>query len=560
MKLKALIAVALIACFIPLQAISLTLTKRQLCDLELILEGGFSPLKGFLDRKNYETVVSKMCLADGTLWPIPITLDVDREAACRIKPGDKVQLQNEQGVPLAIIHVSDMWTPDKSKEALHVYGTTDHAHPGVSYLLEKTHDTYIGGEVSALNPMIYYEFADLRKTPSELKAYFREKGIKKVVAFQTRNPLHRAHVALTKIATAMTGAHLLIHPVVGETKEGDIDPYTRVRCYRKILKYFPENQTTLALLPLAMRMAGPREALWHAIIRKNYGCTHFIIGRDHAGPGVGSNGKPFYDPYEAQNLVKLHAKEIGIEVVSLPEVVFVKEQNDYLPVTEVQPGMTELKISGTELRRCLQSNLEIPEWFSYPEVISELQKINPSRSEQGFTLFFTGLSGSGKSTLINALNERLREVQYRPVTLLDGDIIRRNLSSELGFSAKDRSTNVRRVGFVASEITKHKGIALCALIAPYEQDRLANRHSIETVGGYIEIYLSTPLETCEKRDIKGLYSKARDGIIKNFTGINDPYQPPIHPELEIDTTHLSVKEAVDQIIDFLTKEKYIEPV
>ncbi|MGA8164599.1 MAG: bifunctional sulfate adenylyltransferase/adenylylsulfate kinase [Waddliaceae bacterium] len=548
-----------LSCLSPIKGLStsLTLTDRQLCDLEMIMVGGFFPLDGFLGEADYESVVTQMRLANGKLWPIPIILDVDQQTAKQIRLGDQVQLKNEDGVTYAIIYVTDIWTPDKTKEALLVYGTLDKAHPGVEYLLEKSQDIYIGGPITEVQRPLHYDFEDLRKTPRELHSFFRENGIDKIVGFQTRNPMHKAHVALTQMAAKQTGAHLLINPVVGKTNTGDIDPYTRVRCYRKILKYFPENQTTLSVLPLAMRMAGPREALWHSLIRKNYGCTHFIVGRDHAGPS--KDGNPFYDPYAAQELVKEYEEEMGIELVAMPEVVFVKEDQSYLPVSEVEPGMTELKISGTELRRRLRLGLDIPSFLSYPEIIEELRTLNPPLSKQGVTLFFTGLSGAGKSTLAKAVTEKLSEIQHRKITLLDGDVIRRQLSPELGFSASDRSLNVRRVGFVANEITKNGGIAICAMIAPYEIDRLAIRESISNSGKYLEVHVSTPLEICEKRDIKGLYGKARQGLITNFTGIDDPYEVPANPELTIDTSHLSIWEAINTIIDFLKEENYLLP-
>ncbi len=548
-----------LSCIFPLKGFSasLTLTERQLCDLEMLMVGGFSPLNGFLTKADYESVVAGMRLTNGKLWPIPITLDINKAAAKQLKAGDQIELKNNEGVILAIIDVTDIWTPDKEKEALQVYGTLDKAHPGVKHLFEHTHEIYIGGPVTPVKLPIHYDFVDLRKTPEQIKALFKRKGIDKVVGFQTRNPMHRAHVAITRIASEKTGAHLLINPVVGKTKPGDIDSYTRVRCYKKILKYFPKNHTTLSVLPLAMRMAGPKEALWHAIIRKNYGCTHFIVGRDHAGPGNNSDGKPFYGLYDAQDLVRKHSKEIGIELVALPEVAFIKEYGNYLPVTEIKPGMTILKISGTELRRRLRLGLEIPSFLSYPEVIEELRMLNPPLSKQGITLFLTGLSGSGKSTLAQALNKKLSEIQYRKITLLDGDVIRQKLSPDLGFSVADRSLNVRRVGFVANEITKNGGIAICSMIAPYENDRKAVRESICGSGKYIEIYLSTPLGECEKRDVKGLYAKARRGQIKNFTGIDDPYEPPQNPEIAIDTSKLTVESALNKIILFLKKEGFL---
>ena len=377
------------------------------------------------------------------------------------------------------------------------------------------------------------------------------------MAFQTRNPLHRAHQELTFRAARDVEANLLIHPVVGMTKPGDIDHYTRVRCYENVLGYYPEQTTMLSLLPLAMRMGGPREALWHAIIRKNYGCTHLIVGRDHAGPGDDSNGKPFYGPYDAQELLQQHEAELDISMVPFKMMVYAENKAQYIPADEVAESDRVLNISGTELRRRLQEGLEIPEWFSFPEVVAELRRTHPPRSKQGFTIFFTGLSGSGKSTIANALMSKLMEIGGRPVSLLDGDIVRKNLSSELGFSKEHRDLNILRIGFVASEITKSGGIAICAPIAPYAKTRRAVREAISPYGGFIEIHVATALEVCEERDRKGLYAKARAGIIKEFTGISDPYEVPEAPEMVIDTVDISPDLAAHRILIKLESLGYI---
>lgn len=536
---------------------SLTLSERQLCDLEMIMIGGFHPLEGFMEKSDYQSVVVNMRLADGSVWPMPITLDVDSSTAKEIQLGDRVELKDEDGVILAEIEVRDVWTPNKIQEAIHVYGTVDRAHPGVKYLMEETGEVYIGGPVKQVQSIKHYDFEDLRITPKKLKEKFAEQGIDKVVGFQTRNPMHKAHIALTQLAAEESGAHLLINPVVGKTKPGDIDPYTRVRCYRKVLRYYPEEETSLQVLPLAMRMAGPREALWHALIRKNYGCTHFIVGRDHAGPGNDSFGKPFYGLYDAQELVRAYEDEIGVQLVAMPEVVFVKELDSYVPVSRLEPGMTELKISGTELRRRLRLGLEIPDFLSYPEIIEELRNQNPPLAKQGVTLFLTGLSGAGKSTIAKALSQKLHEVQVRKITLLDGDVIRENLSPKLGFSKEDRSLNVRRVGFVANEITKNGGIAICSMIAPYEEDRSHVRELVQGSGKFIEVYVSTPLELCEERDVKGLYAKVRQGLIKQFTGVDDPYEAPVNPELNINTEGKTVDSVVKEVIAYLHQEQLL---
>ena len=532
------------------------LTQRQVWDIELLLNGAFSPLEGFMGKADYESVCERMRLSDGTLWPIPITLDVTEEFASRLSEGARIALRHPEGMVLAIMTVTDIWVPDRGKEAEAVFGTRSDEHPGVFALLHQTNPVYIGGRLEGLELPPHHTFKHLRYTPRKLRERFKELGWDKIVAFQTRNPMHRAHVELTKRAMAETGAKLLIHPVVGLTSPGDIDYFTRVRCYQAVLKYYPQGSVLLSLLPLAMRMAGPREALWHAIIRKNYGCTHFIVGRDHAGP-KDRNGNGFYPPYAAQELMEKYKEELGIQMVPFQEMVYVADLDRYLPRDEVPPGAKTLSISGTELRRRLREGKEIPEWFSYPEVIAELRRQYPPRSKQGFTVFFTGLPSSGKSTVAQVLMTKLLEIGTRPVTLLDGDIVRKHLSSELGFSKRDRDINILRIGFVASEITKNGGIAICAPIAPYDATRRQVRDMISQYGGFILVYVATPLEVCEKRDRKGLYAKARAGLIKDFTGISDPYEPPQDAEIVIDTSKLSPEEATEIILDYLRKEGYL---
>ncbi len=562
MRLKNLLAISLLLITSTCYGIkSIILTPRQLCDIELLMNGGFAPLTGFMNRADYNSVVENMHLADGSLWPMPITLDVSQKVSQTLQAGDTIALQTPEFVPLCNLTITDIWEPDKLKEAQNVYGTTNTDHPGVDYLINQTGQFYIGGNITPIRALkkhkLHYDFTELRKTPAELKQYFKDKGHEKVVAFQTRNPMHRAHYELTRRAAEQQNAHLLIHPVVGMTKPGDVDYFTRIRCYKQLLNYYPEGMTTLSLLPVAMRMSGPREAVWHALIRKNYGCTHFIVGRDHAGPGTDRNGNDFYGPYDAQKLVQQYANEIGITIVPFQEMVYVERDDAYYTRDEAPKDAQILTISGTQFRAMLKAGKPIPEWFSYPEVVSELQKTYPPSQKQGITLFFTGLSGAGKSTITNALAMKLMEIQNRKLTILDGDQLRTHLSQELGFSKEHRSINVRRVGYVASEITKNGGITLCALIAPYEADRMFNRGLITQYGAYLEIYVSTPLPICEDRDPKGLYEKAREGIIQQFTGISDPYEVPNSPEIVIDTTDISVEECVDHIISYLKQTNYI---
>lgn len=537
---------------------SLDLNARQVCDVELLLNGGFSPLTGFLCKDDYDSVVERCRLKNNIVWPIPINLDVSEEFAKTLQQGSRIVLRDPEGVALAVLTVRDIWKPDKLKEAKQVFGTDDESHPGVNYLFNKAGDFYLGGSLEGLELPSKYTFKEDRLTPSQLRDYFKHMGWSKIVGFQTRNPMHRAHHELTIRAAAGVNAGLLLQPVVGLTKPDDFDYFTRVRCYKKVLDYYPENSAKLCLLPLAMRMAGPREALWHAIIRKNYGCTHFIVGRDHAGPGKDSEGKDFYEPYDAQKFVKKFQEEIGIQMVPFNEVVYVKDKAQFMPHSEVPEGSQVLKLSGTEFRRRLTDGLPVPDWFSFPEVVDELRKVHPDRKKKGLTLFFTGLSGSGKSTIANAVVAKLNQLGNRPVTLLDGDIVRKNLSSELGFSKEHRDLNIQRIGFVASEITKNRGIAVCAPIAPYAKTRSRVREMIENHGAFILIHVATPIDVCEKRDRKGLYAKARAGLIKDFTGIDDPYEVPYDAEISIDTTHVTREEAANHILFYLRMHGYLQ--
>ena len=535
------------------------LTGRQLCDLELLLTGGFSPLRGFMTRADYEGVCHNMRLANGTLWPMPITLDVTEEFAKKLTPGSsKVALRDPEGVMLAVLDVEEVWQADRKAEAEAVFATTSAAHPGADYAINKSNPWYVGGKLEGTQIPSHYDFRNLRLTPAEVRAEFARVGWRKVVAFQTRNPMHRAHVELAFRAAKQVEANLLIHPVVGMTKPGDVDYYTRVRCYQLLLPKFPQSTAKLSLLPLAMRMGGPREAIWHALIRKNHGVTHFIVGRDHAGPGSDpATKKPFYGPYEAQELFKKHEADIGVTMVPFNMMVYLEDQDKYVPDDEVKNGDRVLNISGTELRQRLNEGRDIPAWFTYPEVVAELRRSFPPRHKQGVTIFFTGLSGSGKSTIANVLMTKFLETGGRPATMLDGDLVRKNLSSELGFSKEHRDINIRRIGYVASEITKNGGIAICAPIAPYDATRKYVRQLIEPYGGFILVHIATTVEVCEQRDRKGLYAKARAGILKEFTGISDPYEVPTDAEVTINTGELSAEEAAQEIILHLEREGFI---
>ena len=529
------------------------LTSRQMFDIELLLNGAFSPLTGYLSQADYNGVVDNMRLADGTLWPMPINLDITETFAAQLNAGEEITLRDPEGVVIANLTIGDIWAPDKNLEAEKVFGTTDVTHPGVCALLNETNPIYVSGSLVGVTPPLHYDFGQYRRDPRALRAHFAEQGIDKIIAFQTRNPIHKAHVIMMKRLMAKHRANLVIHTAVGITKPGDIDHFCRVRCYEKVISKFPLASAEISLLPLAMRMAGPREALWHAIIRQNYGFSHFIVGRDHAGPGRNNRGGLFYGVTEAQELVSSLQSELEIQILKAPFLRYVEDRGEFCEEHELMSGEAGLYLSGSELKQLLCQGAQVPEWFSFPEVIDELNRTLPPRSKQGFTLFFTGLSGSGKSTLANGVMVKLRELGGRQVSLLDGDIVRKNLSSELSFSKEHRNLNIERIGYVASEITKNGGVAVCAPIAPFNDTRQTVRRMIESVGAYVEIHVSTPLEVCESRDRKGFYAMARAGKIKDFTGIDSPYEIPENPQLRIDTSQHEMSEAVDIVIDELLR-------
>ncbi|KAJ3120972.1 Sulfate adenylyltransferase [Nowakowskiella sp. JEL0407] len=539
---------------------SVVLNERQLCDLELIITGGFSPLEGFMSEADYNSVVVNSRLASGVLWTIPIYLDVDQSVvgAGKVTVGARVALRDPRDdAILAILTVSDIYQPDRKREAELVYGADDVAHPSVHYLHNVAKSHFVGGSLQAIDRPLHYDYVENRNTPAEVRALFRKLNWTRVVAFQTRNPMHRAHRELTVRAARSRRCNILIHPVVGLTKPGDIDHYTRVRVYKAILPKYPQGMAQLSLLPLAMRMGGPREAVWHAIIRKNYGCTHFIVGRDHAGPGKNSQGKDFYGPYDAQYLVEKFKSELDIEVVPFMMVAYIPESDEYVPENELEPGTKTLNISGTELRKRLKTGAPLPEWFTYPEVATILRSSHPQRSKQGFTVFLTGLYASGKEAVAQALQVSLNQQGQRPTTLLLGETIRSELSQELGFTKHERDINVQRIGFVASELTKCGGAVIAAPIAPYESARKNVKELVGKYGGFFLIHVATPLEECIARDRVGQYEKAKKGLIKGFTGIDDPYEDPVNPDLKVDISKTPVSQIVHEIILLLEKEGYI---
>ncbi len=539
-----------------LTLVNIDLSGRQLSDIELLLNRGMYPLDGYMERQNYESVLDTMRLADGTVLPIPVCLDVSAEKARTLEIGQRVALNDQEGVLLAVLTISDIWPIDARREAEAVFGTSDGTlHPEVSSLLARNTGLYVGGSLEGVSLPVHYDFQDLRLTPSETVRRFTMNGWRKVLGFHTDEYLHCAHREMVLTAAREAGAAILLHPVADLSHPGDLDYYTQVRCYQHFITKFPPNMILLGLMPFAGRKAGPRAALWQAVIRKNFGCSHFMVAEDHADPW--QNGQErFYPRGAAQQLVADCAGETGIEMVPQKEIGYLAEKKIYVEISAAKEEEIET-ISSKELHRRLTDGLYIPEWFSYKEIVEELQHTFPPRSKQGFTVFMTGLSGSGKSTIARVLLVKFLEMRDRPVTLLDGDIVRKNLSSELTFSKEHRDLNITRIGFVASEITKNGGIALCAPIAPYEESRRANRELISRCGGYVEVYVATPLEVCEARDRKGLYAKARAGIVKGVTGITDPYDPPRNPDIVIDTSDVTPMEAVQEILLYLQQQGYI---
>ena len=535
---------------------SMQISQRALCDLELLASGAFSPLDRFMGKADYERVLTEMRLTDGVLFPIPITLPVDEDALPSW--GEQITLSDSRNNTIAVMQIEEVYHWDELREPRLTLGTTDPRHPMVSEM-STWGNVYISGALKVIDLPKYHDFVDLRMTPAQTREYLAALGNDNVVAFQTRNPMHRIHEELTKRAAEEINGSLMIHPVVGLTKPGDVDHYTRVRVYRTMVEqYYDPQKTLLSLVPLAMRMAGPREALWHAIIRRNYGATHFIIGRDHAGPGKDSNGNPFYGPYEAQMMLSQYGDEIGVQPIEFKEMVYLADEDRYEQRTDVPEEARIFSISGTQVRDDYLAKGELlPEWFTRQETAEILKKMYPPRHEQGLCLWFTGLSGSGKSTTAEILTSLLLE-RGRQVTLLDGDVVRTHLSKGLGFSREDRDTNILRIGFVAGEIARQGGIVVAAAISPYRSTRNEVRKMVGEER-FIEVFVDTPIEVCEQRDVKGLYARARRGQIKGFTGVDDPYEVPVDPEITLDTVEFTSDANARSIIEYLEEGGYLLP-
>ncbi len=536
---------------------SIKITMRNLCDLELIATGGFSPLDRFMGKADYERVLHEMRLSDGVLFPLPITLTADPKELPTV--GEELVLRNANNDVIAVMTLDEVYHWDLETEAALAYGSTDAKHPMVSEMA-RWNKVCISGPMKVLNLPKYYDFVELRRTPAQVREILEGMGHDNVVAFQTRNPLHRIHEELTKRAAAQVGGSLIIHPVVGMTKPGDVDHYTRVRIYKALVEnYYDKKSTLLSLLPLAMRMAGPKEVMLHAIIRRNHGANHFIVGRDHAGPGKDSTGKPFYGPYDAQENMRKYEHELGVKMIPFEELVYLPDEQRYVEGRDVPQGAKTLNISGTQVRDdYLAKGKLLPEWFTRPETAEILREMYPPRHKQGFCIWFTGLSGSGKSATTQVLTSLLLE-RGREVTILDGDVVRTHLSKGLGFSKEDRDTNILRIGFVAGEIVQASGAVICAAISPY---RAAREEARKMVGeNFVEAYMDTPVEVCEQRDVKGLYARARqamaDGHPMGFTGVDDPYEPPIDSEITLKGYDATPEENAHTIIAYLEEQGFL---
>jgi len=536
------------------------LNSREICDFELIVDGSFDPLLGFMSDKDYNGVVNNMHLDSGKFFPMPVVLSISREKANELYNEQLVYLKDETGIILGEMNIDSIYKPNFENECLKVFNATiiETNHPYIKILnqYQKEDKFYIGGSIKKVNKVPHYDFQELRLSPNETKKWFVENGWEQtpIIGFTCRNPLHKSHYYLTKNALEqIPNSKLFLNPVVGITQDTDIDYITRVKCYKHILKYYNENTVKLNLINLSQRMAGPRDALFMSLIRKNYGCTHFIIGRDFSGPSCKkSDGTNFYEPYEAQEMLSKYADVINIKPIFSKEIVYVvpksEEDGQFLEINKVNTEeMKIMNISGTKLREMLINNSKIPSWFSFKEIIDELVESN---KRNGLCVYLCGLSSSGKSTLANYLITKIKEISSKPITLLDGDIVRKNISKGLGFSIEDRSTNVRRIGFVASEIVKHQGIVIVANIAPFKEDRDFNRKLISGYGNYIEVFVDTPINVCEERDTKGLYIKARSNIIKEFTGISSPFEIPDNSEIFLNGNR-GIEENLNKIINYI---------
>ncbi len=546
-------------------SMGIRLTPRQLCDLELLLNGAYSPLTGFMDQASYASVRDRMRLPDETLWPLPVILAINTELASKIAVNDRVQLLNEENVTVALLVVTELWGVAYTDDCEAFFGSTDRRHIGVQVFVDQQDAVCLAGRVTGLVELRHHDFNALRQSPRELRARFARHDWRRVIAFHTRDPIHRAEFQLTLDAAHTAEANLLLHPAIGPTIPNDDHHYMRVHCYEKVLAHYTEQTTALSVIELPAFYAGPREALLHGIVRKNHGCTHIIVTLDHASPVPTTPSLTFYAAAQAQALFSAHQAELDIMMIATTRYCYTPQQGRWLALPLTAAGTedaldnqpAEPIIDHAEGCWRLERGIDLPPWFSFDNVLQHMRKVIKVRHQQGFTVFFTGISGAGKSTIAHALLVKLHEAMTRSITLLDGDIVRRFLSSDLGFSKRDRDQNILRIGFVATEITRSGGVAICAAIAPYAETRQRVRDKVSNVGGFIEVYVNTPLAVCEQRDRKGIYAAARAGRVKNLTGVNDPYEVPENPEVRIDTERLTPALAAHRILLKLQNLDYI---
>jgi sulfate adenylyltransferase len=529
---------------------SIQLSPRSLSDLELLATGALSPLDRFMGRADYLRVVEDMRLDSGLVFPIPVTLPVGDTPGLR--EGAEVALRTPHNDVVALMRIEEMWAWDLAREARHVLGTTDVRHPVVTEM-HGWGRTCVSGPLTVLSLPKHHDFSDLRHTPGEVRAALAARGSGRMVAFEASHPLHRADEEMTKRAAGQIGGTLLIHPAVGLNQPGDVEYYARVRSYRLLIaRHYDPSRTLLNLVPLATRMAGPREALWHAIVHRNHGATHLIVGRDYADPAVGAGGQLFYGPHEAQAQLERHEGELGVTMVPAGDLVYLPREDRYEETSRVPAGVETATLSAAEVRDdYLAKGRPLPAWFTRPETAVILSQVSPPRASQGFCLWFTGLSGAGKSSIAEAVMVMLLE-RGRAVTVLDGDVVRTHLSRGLGFSKEDRDTNIRRIGFVAMEIVRHNGAVICAAVSPYE----ATRNECRAMVGndrFVLVHVDTPIEVCEQRDTKGMYARARRGEIRGFTGIDDPYERPANPDMVLTTTECTPEDNARAVVAHLVK-------
>jgi len=496
-----------------------TLDDTQLGDLELIISGAFAPLTGFMGAADLAAVAAHGTLADGTPWPVPVRLSVPAQAVPL--DADHLVLQDQEGSPLAVLAISE-WIPD---------GET----------------TTLAGPVTALRAPEHGPFRGLRRYPADVRAELLDGAAAAapagrvpgaVLAYVTRRPLHRRHIGQLRHHADLLNARLLLLPLVTGPAEVVTRPEALVRTVLAASRYLPAS-TLVVPVPLARRDAGPDADLRaSAIVAAAYGATHLLAADDSGLHDGGRNGT-------------LSLPDAPISVIREAEWAYDPIREVWRPLALIEPGAERGELTDDEVGALLDSGDPIPAWFTQEEIAAELRRARPPRRERGLVVFFTGLSGSGKSTIARGLAEALAERGDRTVSLLDGDHVRQLLSAGLTFSRSDRDRNIARIGYVAAEVARHGGIAICAPIAPYAAARAAAREMVTQTGDFMLVYVATPVEVCAARDRKGLYAKARAGLIDAFTGVSDPYEEPRDADLVLDTSAMKTADAVNAVLRLL---------